>query len=127
MRAIKFRAWWIEKKVMLHEVHEFYDTLGDTRHGNVYEPESSFGEVLDKPDKYIVMQYTGLKDKNDKEIYEGDIVVLHGAYGTFHEIVFENAQFIAKGSNRTLAGDVRNSELEVIGNIYENGELLNEN
>jgi len=117
MRQIKFRAWWIKEKTMLHNVQSFYDTLGDKKHGNEYEPEQSFGGLLDYPDEYIVMQYTGLKDKNGKEIYEGDTFEITDGDGWVvgkHE---------AKMDCETLCVDDRCIG-EVIGNIYENPELL---
>jgi len=65
-------------------------------------------------------QFTGLKDKNGKEIYEGDIVEFEDESGTTEdEIVFGNGSFIAKNNP---SWHVIFSE--VIGNIYENPKLL---
>lgn len=82
-----------------------------------------------KNENFHFMQYTGLKDKNGKEIYEGDILNMtyHGSvYIVKPEIKgvigFENAAFIV-GEDRVPLGRIGRS-LEVIGNIYENPELL---
>ena len=108
-REIKFRAW--EKK----EKRILYFTLD--------------GLQISSDIPYIielnVMQYTGLKDKNGIEIYEGDIV--KDDFDRF-VIIFENGGFVAsKGDefDRSKYRTVKINELcEVIGNIYENPELL---
>ena len=84
------------------------------------------------------MQYTGLKDKNGKEIYEGDIYKSNGYY---YEIIFHEGAFCVskigvfdpvpvnwKGQSSEGSDDCIieqwSSEFEIIGNIYENPELL---
>lgn len=62
MREIKFRAWLIGIEKMMYEI-EKDDDLADI--------------IADNGKRYVLMQYTGLKDKNGKEIYEGDIVKIH--------------------------------------------------
>ena len=82
------------------------------------------------PDKYVLMQSTGLKDKNGVEIFEGDLVEhddnLNGDWETFEacEVVYDKdyAQFCFKWDAGNFLTDYRN--LNVIGNIYENSELL---
>ena len=81
-----------------------------------------------------IMQFTGLKDNNGKEIYEGDIVKHPDAdepEDLGWEIIFENYAFRGK-MVRIIAGEGELTEFdnyfadcEVIGNIYENPELLN--
>jgi uncharacterized phage protein (TIGR01671 family) len=89
-----------------------------------------------------VMQYTGLKDKNGKEIYEGDIVKIHNYPDEFKRQeapkdfnVFEVKwnQYVWSFSNESIytpmstyhERTMTDYEIEVIGNIYENPELLN--
>lgn len=80
------------------------------------------------PDRYELMQYTGLLDKNGKEIFEGDILMNKGKkLFSYKPLVVEffNGAFEAKLNDNTyyrLNHCTHNSE--VIGNIYENPELL---
>ena len=108
MRKLKFRFW-----------------LGDTMQG-ILELEQ--GGILDMPWKWDKAdQFTGLLDKQGKEIYEGDIWrITEDNY----EIVFYNGQFTMAESESNEAriilvlGTLRQFEKgEVIGNIYENKEL----
>lgn len=78
---------------------------------------------------WLVRQCTGLKDKNGKLIYEGDIIKL---YGKNYKVIFEKhaayfGLFISKKETYRL-NDIhtQTSEIEIIGNIYENPELLEE-
>ena len=125
----KFRAWFkpeYREPIMLYDVEQTYDFMrGEPE--NV--PEDCFGDVL-ADDDYIVMQCTGLKDKSGKLIYESDIVKIDFV-NILDKILFTEIKPI-KWDKRGmfLCGDYPipydKKFVEVIGNIYENKELLND-
>ncbi|PFS27995.1 hypothetical protein COK65_30780 [Bacillus thuringiensis] len=97
-----------------------------------------WGEIFDLPAWEIfpgtpeqrafnVMQYTGLKDKNGKEIYEGDILEFSGNVVALGIVKYnENfATFQAcNGNSGWLFGNESGTNIEILGNIYENPELV---
>lgn len=114
MRELKFRAFDTENKTWT------FVTLGDLICG-------ACTENGDKPlsgAKQVWEQYTGLKDKNGEEICEGDI--LEDGSGEpleYWAVKFEDGKFI--GSTQGVDEDIFElTDLEVIGNIHENPELL---
>lgn len=113
MREIKFRCWRKSQKTM-------------------YPPSSIWKMNLwgcDYTDDIILMQFTGLLDKQGKEIYEGDIVEVNGV-GVHEEkgkvLFFHGAYKIAdeKGINLTLDELEYEDTIEIIGNIYETPEKI---
>jgi uncharacterized phage protein (TIGR01671 family) len=145
MREIKFRAWDFENKRMWWNVQDAYDTL--ERH-DVEFPDAlshkidffpnSFGSVLELCEKnewsdngepkYAVMQFTGLKDKNGKDVYEGDVVNLMGKVRG--EVYWDNkfSAFEIRNGEKSggMLGNWKDMDIEVIGNIHEHPELLEE-
>ena len=119
MREIKFRAWYKEDKVMSRRF-----TLENLQCGQ---------GVLDDFNKMEIMQFTGLLDKNAKEIYEGDIIK-HQDEGERFEVYWSdiNVSFkIIPISDKDINQELEDitfcensKEFEVIGNIYENKDLL---
>lgn len=146
MREIKFRTFIKDTKKMLLNNHSAMAV-------KMFTPNYAFlnSEVE-------VMQYTGLKDKNGKEIYEGDILKIpvdiedsiHGSY-SLHEVVYRNGTWVnqylksetgfklPRGYTAGVLIDnydhdmkmlvfnddrLEHTEIEVVGNIYENEELL---
>ena len=125
MRCIKFRAWDSLIKQMVYNIEQTYDygCYGCSNGGSL--SHESFWDVL-CDEQCVVMQYTGLKDKNGKEIYEGDIIYNSTEEENFVVEWFEEAaRYVFSGISVTMDFDnYYEYELEVIGNIYENPELL---
>lgn len=120
MREIKFRAWEKHERGGGRLIVNAPNLMLDASHGIPYW---QFGFEEPKPmNDTILMQFTGHKDKNGKEIYEGDIVT--GREDSF-EIYWENNDigFRARIANESFAW-MLSSDCEVIGNIYENPELV---
>lgn len=122
MREIKFRAWDKEnKKMMKVSSLSLENKEIAVRENRTYH--------FFRMKNLELMQYTGLKDKNDKEIYEGDIVVLNNIENDNMCIVrYEHSSYRLEGwSLREDLSNVEDRFLEVVGNIYESKNLLEEN
>jgi len=113
-REIKFRAWDPRAKAM-----EFTPNL------ELWWNEDGSLDF----DEFTFMQYTGLKDKSGVEIYEGDILALEDPEdNSIQQVVFHNGKFqgyFIGGDDWPVYVDIW-EEFIVIGNIYENPELLND-
>jgi len=118
-REIKFRVW--DKRN-----HYFLCDTGDFRYlclGISYE----FREISTRPDNFIIQQFTGKTDENGKEIYEGDIISRENQWDMMEtaEITFEPPSFVAIYKGYGTTSDLLKSyNYEVIGNVFENPELL---
>ena len=132
MREIKFRVWdHNTDTMMVPDNFEFYDgKIGWIDASREAGPK--LGNDGD-PDQFEIMQYTGLHDKNGREIYEGDIVkneygdVVVVQYGTQDHEEDYGDRFVYQGWNIQIGSgypDAVMIEHTVIGNIYENPELL---
>jgi len=119
MREIKFRAWNVATKTMV-------DLKKITPLALNMDTEGLF---IPFSDGLPVMQYTGMKDKKDKEIYEGDIVQYFDKVFTPREVFsvdFVNGMFYYKSIENEEYNNMMCDlgPVEIIGNIYENPELL---
>ena len=134
MREIKFRAWLKEEKKMVN-----IETMDFTEKSIQYLEKSEIvnAYLLRRVgfDDIELMQYIGLKDKSDKEIYEGDIVLVKpGGTSTWYKTIvkFKEGAFIASlidGEDYIYIFNrgFDSNDFEIIGNIYKNKKLLEEN
>jgi uncharacterized phage protein (TIGR01671 family) len=126
-REIKFRAW---NGRAMREVDQITFTE------KTWMCEGGYGVSIPFQPHITLMQYTGLKDKNGKDTYEGDIVDTWPFYqhqynckgkNRCQKIVFDSGGFFVEGFNFGWEGEgtIRIEHCEVIGNIYEHPRLLN--
>lgn len=129
MRDIKFRCWDTENKEML-EVQEL--DYEDSYNGQPMIRTTMYSDYFDTEDM-ILMQYVGLKDKNEKEIYEGDIVKFRFKDDReefpdligYIEYQTTFTAFRIMSNQGSFKIDITEIKfIEVIGNIYDNPELL---
>ncbi|WP_368739398.1 YopX family protein [Enterococcus faecalis] len=120
----KFRAYSVKENIMYYpdeDKNEEWTIDDDT---GFIAPLINLGNGMwGMIDKYVLMQSTGLKDKNGVEIFEGDIgwddhQEVHG------QVIFENGAFKYEWDNISEDLFEATDDIEIVGNIYENSELL---
>lgn len=130
MREIKFRAWLKEKKEIVDVeeidfIHKVINYIDNDYENNRQEIIGAYFENIE------LMQYTGLKDMKEKEIYEGDIVKLRANHG-IGVIKYSDewgafiVEYIKPRPLAVLGMNYYKEDIEVLGNIYQNPELLGE-
>jgi len=129
-RERKYKAWDKRTNTMYIVEGLYFDIEGNLHSVDVVT-EDPRGMYLELEWGVDVIEYIGLKDKNDVEIYEGNIIPInYGEVGEFHnaKVVFSMGGFALKIGSMVVnyVGHWSQSELEVIGNIFENPELLEE-
>lgn len=140
-REIKFRAWGKDEKRMLEVYRIGFDGPIDGAQVYCYlDDRGAKGskECFYDGDGLTLEQFTGLKDKNGKEIYEGDILAWHSNIYRKHDwvglVLYRGAGFAVQESDKSYSSPewldcaCRKDAniIEVIGNIHENPELLEE-
>lgn len=140
MREIKFRIWGLIDFPYDLSKGDWLSYDNPEQFLKSWWSEETFcgmGYTFDDYDTdiFTIMQYTGFKDKNNKEIFEGDIIRLSYANSICYSkrnhpdaivsIIFESGSFWLKGTVRKAPlCDYYLHDLQVIGNIYENPDLL---
>ncbi|MCT7643880.1 YopX family protein [Aliarcobacter butzleri] len=139
MREIKFRCWFPKMGRFLDKSDDILDGLINLSNGKrVFNIDDYLNKEIREidyfsDDGYVLNQYTGLKDKNGVEIYEGDVLEAFDILGEreIYPVIFIDGAFMGKRlddeefpyfylfANKSLSETYR-----VIGNIYENPELL---
>lgn len=127
MREFKFRAW-----------QQFDREFRSLDHQSNYYIGFYFGhDGTELKDDFIISQYTETKDKNDNEIWEGDILKIYrdgeiiiatiiffnGCFG-WNDHTYHNEFYSMSTTMEVIAEDNINYSIEVIGNIYQNSDLL---
>lgn len=131
MRQFKFRAWLKDDKTMefVDIIDWNFESISFSKLIPIKESNPEYDEIEVRFDEVELMQFTGLKDREDREIYEGDIVEFEG--GVF--LVAHDDKNACYALTRMRRGKLKNdrnfnghaaSVCKVVGNIHENPELL---
>lgn len=125
-REIKFRAWDKQRKEMF-----IPDQIQNPVKTNIVIMEGGEYRMSEfKLGEYVLMQYTGLKDRNGKEIFEGDL--LKDGKSQIGQVLWAHNSYLIEWNERDYQGHRTYTKMtddcfsygEIIGNIYENPELL---
>jgi len=131
MRVFKFRAWDKKKNRMIYDV-----IIGKDFFATCWDKDYVYGDITaisqnNWEKRYVIMQFTGLRDKNGREIFEGDIVNINEEvvavvrWDEFNACFFPDIRW---KKEKGVIYDIRihraDEEWEVVGNIFENPDLL---
>ena len=132
-RPIKFRVWDKKYKRFWREIEPFHFILNNSDKHTTYESIDDFNEIVINLERFEIQQFTGLKDKNGREVYEGDIIQNSIDHPILFEIIYhkQHAAFKQRLINKDFPR-IQPSSLEfmnimrvfVVGNVFENPELL---
>lgn len=127
MRTIKFKALWTDGDSELLWVHGY--VVEEDGAYVIYPGGEADGFIIPKEHENTIGQYTGLKDKNGQEIYEGDVV--SDMWNNLYTPVFQNGIYMAynpkhltQNGPSTQFNVIWKDGCEIVGNIFENKELL---
>lgn len=131
MRNIKFRVWDKDLKQMHICGEDIHDSISFSQNNEAfyYNLQNGCGSLTENS-SYVLMQYTGLKDKNGKEIYEGDLVgdksIKWVVKWNTHRMGFSLYPTTEQIYDEMPVNVENKIHFEILGNIYDNPELLKE-
>lgn len=125
MREFKFRAWDKQENLL----YDWKYLINCIQYGGNKINGTDIDDCIFNDTDLILMQFTGLKDKNGKDIYDGDIVKQLPGFGCEWEdrigvVKYSGASFWFDLGGQAFILDDHDCDFEVIGNIYENPELM---
>ncbi len=123
---IKFKAWDKDMKMIIYPKKYYAPDYEDGTTAELYNPEENeFHTVYDIDDRFELMQFIGLKDKNGIDIYNHDICMLNNDSELIGEVIFIKGCFALKVKNDiTFFNNLKMSQIRIIGNKFEKLDIL---